>query len=169
MLSEKKVIRKFFIHDLRLFWSTFNKNMCIRIFFCPFYPSPIFDRNKCLRGWVKSKLSESFSFVISGFFGQHSTRICVFEHFSVLFILNQYLTETNALNEKHSEKQIIRKFFFHDLRLFWSTFNKNMCISTFFCPFYPCPCFSGKQWYQFRKDTVVACHCLLLECQTASI
>ena len=61
--------------DLRLFWSTFNKNMCISTFFCPFYPEPIFDRNMCIWGWVKSKLSESFSFVISGFFGQHSTYI----------------------------------------------------------------------------------------------
>ena len=38
---------------------------------------------------------------------------------------------------------------FRDLRLFWSTFNKNMCISTFFCPFYPYPHLRGKSCHHF--------------------
>ena len=78
--------------DLRLFWSTFNKNVCVSTFFCPFYPSLIFDRNKYLRGWVKSKFSEDFSFMILSFFGQNSTRRCVLVY--IFFCCSFFLIST---------------------------------------------------------------------------
>ena len=68
--------------DLRLFWSTFNKNMCIRDFSVLFFLHQYLTKTS-----KKQILRRFFSFFISGFFGQHSTRTCVLVHFSVLFTL----------------------------------------------------------------------------------